>query len=242
MRVGVITRGKYGERLIETVRDHTDFEVVSAAVPEYMPGFIEDPEEFLREVSLDPSVFESDLMIMYTLHPDITPALIRMAAERGVKAVLVPGGMGRAGSVGELQEISRKFGTYIEVDEICCTLEPCGVPEVDLFASRLGKPELKVRTSGGLIEDIEVIRGSPCGATWHAASALVKKTVAEAPSQTGLFCQQYPCRAVRGTPGGIHTSGDLHKDAMERALGLPTQLCIPAQSRPIKIRNGAVEA
>ncbi|MFZ3149882.1 MAG: DUF166 family protein, partial [Methanothrix sp.] len=54
-------------------------------------------------------------------------------------------------------------------------------------------------------------------------------------SMTGLFCQQYPCRAVRGTPGGIHTSGDLHKDAMERALGKLTNLVLPVQSRPIKI-------
>jgi len=55
---------------------------------------------------------------------------------------------------------------------------------------------------------------------------------------TGLFCQQYPCRAVRGTPGGIHTSGDLHKDAMERALGAVTSLKLPEQSRPIKINPG----
>jgi hypothetical protein len=60
----------------------------------------------------------------------------------------------------------------------------------------------------------------------------------EASSMTGLFCQQYPCRAVRGGPGGIHTSGDLHKDAMERALGKITQLRLPEQSRPIKIEPG----
>jgi hypothetical protein len=54
----------------------------------------------------------------------------------------------------------------------------------------------------------------------------------------GLFCQQYPCRAVRGTPGGIHTSGDLHKDAMERALHIATNLELPEQSKPIKIKAG----
>jgi hypothetical protein len=62
--------------------------------------------------------------------------------------------------------------------------------------------------------------------------------VEEAPSMAGLFCQQYPCRAVRGTPGGIHTSGDLHKDAMERALRMATNLQLPAQSKPIKIKAG----
>jgi hypothetical protein len=40
---------------------------------------------------------------------------------------------------------------------------------------------------------------------------------------------------VRGTPGGIHTSADLHKHALEKALGINTELTIPDQSRPIKI-------
>jgi len=46
MLVGVVRRGKYGERLLETIRKHTDFQVVSVEVPEVLPDFIEDPEEF----------------------------------------------------------------------------------------------------------------------------------------------------------------------------------------------------
>lgn len=243
MRVGVVSRGKYGERLIDTILKHTDFEVVTAAVPEFLPGFIEDPEEFIKALKLDERVFSSDLMIMYTLHPDLTPGIVRMAAERGVKAVLIPGGMGRAGSVGELQEISRKYGIYIEVDEICCTLENVGIEAVDTFAERLGKPELVVESEDGVtISKVDVVRGSPCGGTWHSAEGLVGKSLAEAPSLAGLLCQQYPCRAVRGTPGGIHTSGDLHKNAMERALGQASELHIPKQSRPVKIRGGRIES
>jgi len=244
MLVGVVRRGKYGERLLETILRHTDFQVVSVEVPEVLPDFIEDPEEFVKDLNLDPKIFQADLLILYTLHPDLTPEIVRMAGERGVKAAIIPGGIGRAGSIGELERIADKYGIHIEVDEICCTLEKCGIPEVDEFAKKLGRPELEVQTKDGRISRVNVLRGSPCGATWHAAEGVVGKSVAEAPSMTGLFCQQYPCRAVRGTPGGIHTSGDLHKDAMERALGMVTSLKLPEQSRPIKIDPGrpAIEA
>ena len=238
MLVGVVKRGKYGERLIETITKHTDFQVVSVEVPQVLPGFIEDPEEFVKDLNLDPKIFQADLLILYTFHPDITPEIVRMAGERGVKAAIIPGGIGRAGSIGELERIADRYGIHIEVDEICCTLEECGVPVVDEFARKLGRPELDVETKDGRISRVKVLRGSPCGATWHTAEGIVGKTVDEAPSMTGLFCQQYPCRAVRGTPGGIHTSGDLHKDAMERALGAVTSLKLPEQSRPIKIDPG----
>jgi len=238
MLVGVVKRGKYGERLIETIKKHTDFQVVSVDVPLVLPGFIEDPEEFVAELNLNPRIFQADLLILYTFHPDLTPEIVRLAGERGVKAAIIPGGIGRAGSIGELEKIAEKYGIHIEVDEICCTLEKCGVPVVDEFADKLGKPEIEVETREGRISSVKVLRGSPCGATWHSAEGLIGKKVDEAPSMAGLFCQQYPCRAVRGTPGGIHTSGDLHKDAMERALGKMTNLKLPEQSRPIKIEPG----
>jgi hypothetical protein len=238
MLVGVVKRGKYGERLLETIKTRTNFQVVSVEVPLEMPGFIEDPEDFVRDLNLDPKIFAADLLILYTFHPDLTPEIVRLAGQHGVKAAIIPGGIGRAGSIGELEKIAEKFNMHIEVDEICCTLEECGNPTIDEFARSLGKPELKVQTKDGRISSVQVMRGSPCGATWHAAQGLVGKTVEEAPSMTGLFCQQYPCRAVRGTPGGIHTSGDLHKDAMERALGRVTNLTLPEQSKPIKIEPG----
>lgn len=238
MLVGVVKRGKYGERLLETIKSRTDFQVVSAEVPQQLPGFIEDPENFVKGLNLDPKVFEADLLILYTFHPDLTPEIVRMAGAHGVKAVIIPGGIGRAGSIRELENIAEKYGIHIEVDEICCTLEECGVPAVDEFAKRLGKPELEVETEGGRISSVKVLRGSPCGSTWHAAAGLLGRTIEEAPSLAGLLCQQYPCRAVRGTPGGIHTSGDLHKDAMERALGIKTELTLPEQSKPIKIEPG----
>jgi hypothetical protein len=235
MLVGVIKRGKYGERLIETLKQRTDFQVVWTEVPAILPGFIEDPVDFVRSLHLDPGVFQADLLILYTFHPDLTPEIVRLAGARGVKAAIIPGGMARAGSISELQRLAQKYGIYIEVDEICCTLERCGVEAVDIFAEKLGWPELKVKLDGGRISRVEVERGSPCGGTWHVAEGLVNKSAEEAPALAGLLCQQYPCRAVRGTPGGIHTSADLHRHAVLEALGGREKLELPLQSRSIKI-------
>ena len=85
MLVGVIKRGKYGERLLETIKTRTDFHTVSVDVPEMLPGFIEDPEEFIRELNLDPKIFQADLLILYTFHPDLTPEIVRLAGRGGLK-------------------------------------------------------------------------------------------------------------------------------------------------------------
>jgi len=177
MLVGVVKRGKYGERLLDTIKKHTDFQVVSVDVPQVLPGFIEDPEEFIKELNLDPAIFKADLLILYVFHPDLTPQIVRMAGEHGVKAAIIPGGIGRAGSLCELEMIAEKHNIHIEVDEICCTLEECGVPVVDEFARKLGKPELEVETKDGRISSVKVLRGSPCGATWHSAEGGVGKSV-----------------------------------------------------------------
>ena len=57
-----------------------------------MPGFIEDPQEFVAELNLDPEIFQVDLLILYTFHPDLTPEIVRLAGEKGVKAAIIPGG------------------------------------------------------------------------------------------------------------------------------------------------------
>ena len=213
--IGVITRGKYGHRLIETVREHSDFSVVTADLPEFVPVFIEEPDEFLESLNFDKQVFSAEIIITYSLHPDLTSAVARLAAEAGVRSLIVPGGPSRA-SISELNKISEVSGMDIEVDEICCSLEPNAFnrPFADLF----GSPILEVKTKDGKITDVRVIKGAPCGSTWYMAKEIVGTAVKDAPPKSGLLIQHYPCRATRGELGGIHESGELHKQAFIKAL------------------------
>ncbi|MGI5990787.1 MAG: DUF166 domain-containing protein [Methanosarcina sp.] len=213
--IGVITRGKYGHRLIETVREYSDFSVLTADLPEFVPGFIEEPDEYLEALDFDRHVFSAEIIITYSLHPDLTSAIAKLAAEAGVRSLIVPGGSSRA-SIPELKKISEVSGMDIEVDEICCSLEPNAFnrPFADIF----GLPVLKVRTKDGKIADVKVVKGAPCGSTWHMAKEIVGTSIKDAPPKAGLLIQHYPCRAARGELGGIHESGELHKQAFIRAL------------------------
>lgn len=213
--IGVITRGKYGKRLIETILSQTDFEVVSADIPANIPEFIEDPALFLEKLNLNKDVFNADSIITYSMHPDLTPEIAKLAGKGGVHALIVPGGASRA-PIAELDEISKQYDMYIEVDDICCTLKPnSAAPE---FTSEFGSPVLDIKTHDGKVVDVNVIRGAPCGSTWKMAQKLIGTSVSDAPARAGLLIQQYPCRAVRGKLGGIHESAQIHKKAVERAL------------------------
>jgi len=213
--IGVITRGKYGHRLIETIKEHSDFSVVTADLPEFVPIFIEEPDEFLESLNFDHHVFSAEIVITYSLHPDLTSSIAKLAAGAGVRSLIIPGGPSRA-SIPELKKISEISGMDIEVDEICCTLEPNDFnrPFADLF----GSPVVKVKTQDGKVSGVEVIKGAPCGSTWHMAKEIVGMPVKDAPPKAGLLIQHYPCKAARGDLGGIHESGELHKQAFIKAL------------------------
>ena len=213
--IGVITRGKYGRRLIETILSQTDLNVISADIPANVPEFIEDPALFLEKLNLNNDVFKADTLITYSLHPDLTPEIAKLAGKGGVRALIVPGGASRA-PIAELDEISKQYGMYIEVDDICCTLKPN--PAAPEYTSKFGSPVLDIKTRDGKIVDVNVIRGAPCGSTWKMAQKLIGTSVSDAPARAGLLIQQYPCRAVRGKLGGIHESAQIHKTAVERAL------------------------
>ena len=213
--IGVITRGKYGHRLIDTVKEHSDFSVVTADLPELLPLFIEEPDQYLEALNFDKRVFSAEIVITYSLHPDLTSSIAKLAAKAGVRSLIVPGGPSRA-SIPELNKISEASGMDIEVHEICCTLEPneFNRPFTDIF----GSPILEVKTKDEKIVDVKVLKGAPCGSTWHMAKEIVGVPLKDAPPKAGLLIQHYPCRAARGDLGGIHESGELHKQAFIKAL------------------------
>ncbi len=216
--IGVIARGKYGLRLIENIKNNSDFKVSSIQIPYALPDFIEAPVDFLAGLNFDKNVFSSDLVIAYTLHPDLTPEIVSLAGENGAGAVIIAGGAARAGGLSELKNLSEKYNMRVEVHEICCDIEKCGNNVVDEFASCFGRPMLRITTKSGIVSSVEVVRGAPCGSTRHMAKGLAGISVKDAPAKAGLLVQQYPCRALRGIKGGIHKAAELHKKAVEKAL------------------------
>ncbi len=216
LSIGVITRGKYGLRLIENIRVQSNFNVSAIALPESLPDFIEMPGEFIKGLNLDKDFFSRDLIIAYILHPDLAPEIVRLAGENGALTIIIAGGKAVPGD--QVMDLSRRYGIHIEIHEICCEICLSEDKTLSDFASVFGRPEIRVKVKDGIISDLKVIRGSPCGSTWHMAKGLVGTDIAAAPSKGGLLIQQYPCRAVRGTEGGIHKAAKLHKESVEIAL------------------------
>lgn len=216
--IGVITRGKYGLRIIENVRNNSNFKISSIELPEKLPDFIETPWDFINELIPEKSIFSNDLIIAYTLHPDLAPQIIRLSRENGASAVIITGGAAMAGGQSEITRLSKKYNINVQVHEICCDIECTGDRILDEFASCFGRPEVIINKNNGLITNVKIIRGAPCESTWHMAKELVGTNITEAPARAGLLIQQYPCRAIRGNKGGIHKAAKLHKESVERAL------------------------
>jgi malate dehydrogenase (oxaloacetate-decarboxylating) len=235
--IGVITRGKYGLRLIENIRNNSNFKVSSLELPESLPDFIEEPAEFVKGLDLDRSFFSNDLIITYIIHPDLTPEIARIAGENGAHAVIIAGGAAKAGGRDELLDISKKYGIHIEIHEICCDIGRSSNKTVMDFGSCFGRPQIRITTKDGIISDILVIRGAPCGSTWHMAKNLIGSKTEDAPAKGGLLVQQYPCRAIRGSKGGIHKAAKLHKEAVEKALKESGQMKGSIYERSLKFHE-----
>ena len=84
-------------------------------------------------------------------------------------------------------------------------------------------PEFSVKTSGGKIADIKILRGAPCGATWKASARILNLSIQDALENIGLETQFF-CKA---DPSGwdpiygkspVHLAGELHKAALSRAM------------------------
>ncbi len=78
----------------------------------------------------------------------------------------------------------------------------------------------------GIVEDIRVLRGAPCGATWTAAEKVKGMPIEDALIRIGLETQ-FECVA---DPAGwdpiygkspVHFAGYIHQAALRRAAGLP---------------------
>ncbi len=216
--IGVIARGKYGLRLIENIKQHSKFEISSVELPDELPDFIETPADFIAGLNIDKTIFSKDLIIAYTLHPDLTPEIVRLAGRSGAHAVIIAGTPDRAGGKAEIEKLARNYSIKVQIHEICCNIEPCGDSIIDEYASCFGKPESSITIKDGIITNVKVNRCAPCGSTWHMAKGLIGQKIADAASLAGLLVQQYPCRAQRGRKGGIHKAAKLHKESIEKAL------------------------
>ncbi|BDC35860.1 DUF166 domain-containing protein [Candidatus Methanoliparum sp. LAM-1] len=222
MKIGVIKRGKYGSRLIDTLKNHSPFDVVSIEVQEDLPSFIDYPEDYIDK---DLGFFrDSDLIISFALHIDLDLYIAKLCAKNNTE-LLIPGEENvwhseRSALVKEL----KKTGVTFAFPRIMCMLGEKSSPVLGEYSKLFGIPIFKCKIENGRIVSCKAIKSAPCGASYFVAKNILGCSVEEAPQQAALFAQYYPCRAPRGynyvanEVEGIHLAGEVHKKAMEDAI------------------------
>jgi len=192
MKIGIVSDGTFGDRAFEVIRERFPTVWIPAPFPQSM---IADDVEL--------NIPDCDLYISYVRHPDVALAIIEKQ-----KPVIIGVSFG-PGFLRQAKEINENIVAPVTM----CSLEDTTwVPEINEFAKVFGRPtfEVKIRDDG-TIDNIRVIRGSPCGSTVAASAELCGTQLSpEQLRHYGLRICHF-CRAPRfGKTCDKEVSGLLH--------------------------------
>lgn len=208
MNILIAIQGSYGQRILENItkRCPSDWQIESIFIPVDLPYIIDEPREHLPE-----SLPRADLLIFLSESqnaPQLIPDLIPMTGAQGVIVPIENSAWMSLGLKGQIREALDGIGVVSVFPKNFCTLtdktygygnraEPYESTIISEFATHFGRPEftIHVNKETGIIEDIEVLRCSPCGSTYHGVEKTIGKHVDEALPTAGLICMQFPCLA-----------------------------------------------
>ncbi len=202
-RIVVFQQQGSGEDKIRAVRQHgRDLAIVQVVdIDEPLPPVVDDPERYL------PETLEADLVLDHLRHPDLTHALALRCRDLGIPVVA--------------------SGRRVPVQGLITPPTCCGLAEAACpgpYGEQFGLPAYTVTLdAAGRIEQLQVTRGAPCGASWDAAATLSGLEPAEAVQRLGLQAQLH-CKAdpsnwdpIHGR-SPVHFAGKVHARALRRAL------------------------
>jgi hypothetical protein len=212
MKIGIVSDGKFGDRAFEIIREKFPTEWIMAPFPAAI--IVDD---------LELSLPECDLYISYVRHPDVALAVIEKQKPVILGVSFGPGFLRQAKAINE---------NIIAPVTMCSLEDNTWVPEINEFAKVFGRPtfDVKVRDDG-TIDNVRVIRGSPCGSTVAASAELPGKQLSpEQLRHYGLRICHF-CRAPRfGKTCDKELSGLLHI----RELGKSINSISPAAGARVK--------
>ncbi|KZX15157.1 hypothetical protein MBCUT_16970 [Methanobrevibacter cuticularis] len=201
----------FGKRTYETIKKEFMTELIEIESPSGI--FIDDID---LDKKLEKRLSEFDLIITYIKQVDMTLELVEKLHAK-VSWIIIGIWRGKG-----LKNQLLKYGN-VSVPDTMCELENNNNPVYNEFSSKFGKPEIKINCQGERIADIEVLRGSPCGATKFIADELIGKDVKDSPIDAGLKVQHYPCkghklRLFSDEESHKQVASQLHHDAVKKAL------------------------
>jgi len=220
MRVLLVYSGRYGERILQNVtrRVPRGWSIASIRV-RHVPTLDSDVEPYLPHV-----VQKADLLVSLLEHAEAAPLIPAIAEEAGVEALIAPIDNDIWLPPGEIRRIREALpGVCCVFPRPFCSLTSGGHRAIVEFSRVFGRPKLVVQ-GRERIERVEVLRGAPCGSTWHVASKLVGCPASEAAHRAALLHQLYPCMAsakldpISGRDSLLHISARILMCEVEKAL------------------------
>ena len=207
MKILVFEQNGSGRNKIEGLQrfGNADDEVTVVAIDEQLPEFIDDPELYIKPVT----VRNAELVLNYLSHPDLSHHLIELCSRLEIPVVS-----------------SGKHSDKGYTPFTCCGLGRH--KKLAGYGERFGFPEYQVELSQGIIRDIKVIRGAPCGASWDVLAEVTGVPVAEAlillPRLVQYHCTANPGRfdPVTGK-SPVHYAGYVHRAALQKACARAQQ-------------------
>ncbi len=200
MDIIVFVQGEAGRRKVEGIGKYGHDMVITdiREVAPFLPDFIEEPEEYISDD------FSADLVLDYLTHPDLADYLVRLCNLK--KIPVVSSGKKLKGAVTPFT---------------CCGL--VRDEKLGEYGKQFGLPEYEVIVKDGIITNVVVLRGAPCGATAEAITTFINCSVEEALTRLPREVQ-YQCVA---DPSGfdpvtgkspVHFAGYVHRAALKKAL------------------------
>lgn len=211
LKIVIVTDGPYGDRAYEYISKEFETQFIELEQPTSMfADEIEIPQEALKKIE------DADLMITYTLHPDLTLDLVEMFHDK-VEWIIVAAWRGE-GFKRQLERFEN-----VTCPENMCDLQENGNTTFDTFVTKFGRPIVRINCQGDKIIDIEVLRSSPCGSTFFVAEEMIGQDIKDLPIKAGLRLQHYPCRAPKmrlfaDDECKKEMAANFHKDAFEDAI------------------------
>lgn len=222
LRIIALVQGLFGERKVKNIKARApkEWKVESIKLPKFLPLIIDEPEEFLPE-----ELPESDLVLSLGEIPQVGQLVSEVVKRTGAKAVICPidnNAWMPPGLKNQIAKEMKEMNVASAFPKPFCSLVETGDKYIDTFAKYFGKPILKIKC-GKVLDEIEVIRGAPCGSTHYMAKEAIGTKVEDAREKCGLIAHHYPCLASMDTDPEIgdtimHKSGYLVMNEVERAI------------------------
>jgi len=194
LKIGLISDGKYGERAYENFKQV--FETEWILVPDI-------PSTVMLDDYIDLKIPICDLYVSYVRHPDI---ILQIAEIQKPLILGITPGMG-------LYQQAKSINPNVFSPRTMCSLEPnTGILEVDTFANYFGRPQYQIHLDNkGSVEEVRVLRSSPCGSSQAGANFFKNKVVTAQNLQDFALNVCHECRAPRfGHTCDKEISGIIH--------------------------------